>query len=147
AAGTRRLDPRRDLLLLFSISKQSAFAGMRIDGSNTDSRPRNTRTNESFMATHDGALHQSRFDLCNSVDQSDVGGHVDDSESGRGQHHRHFLGARKVSKKLRMSGELSSRSMQRLLVQRRGADALGPAVHRELGGNFDVLKGGLTSRR
>ena len=77
---------------------------------------------ERLVAAPDGALDQPRLDLRDRVDQADVRRDVDDPQLRRRQHHRDFRRAGQRGQQLGVAGEDVAAGVQRLLVERRGAD-------------------------
>jgi hypothetical protein len=76
------------------------------------------------VATFDGALHQTRLDLADRVDDADVGGDVNHAQLWRHQHHRHFLDVGQVREHFSVPRVFVAPRVQRFLVQWRGADRI-----------------------
>ena len=91
------------------------------------------------MAAADGALDQTGLDPLDGVDQADVGGDVDDPHLGVDSIIETSVGAGELGEQLGVAGEDVAAGVQRLLVERRGADGLHLAGHRELAGHPDVV--------
>ena len=112
---------------------------VRVDAADADARPLHPLLHQRLMPAPDGALDQRGLDLLDRVDQAEVRGDEDHPHLRRGEHHRHLAGAGEPGEQLGVAREDVSPGVERLLVQRSGADGVDPAGHHQLDGPGDEL--------
>ena len=120
-----RGDRRSDLLRFLAAAEQAVFAGVRVDRANADFRVGDAGALQGVVAAGDGPFDEGRVDAFYGFDQSAVRGDVDHPQFRRDQHHRYLRRAGQVGEHLGMTVEWVSAGVQRLLVERGGADRVG----------------------
>ena len=80
------------------------------------------------MTATNGSSHQVGVDALNRVEKADVGGHMDDPERARREHHRHLGHVTECREHLGVPRVDVPGKVQGLLVERRRADRLNPAL-------------------
>src|SRR3712207_333421 len=118
----RRRPPRSTLfpyttLFRSALAEQSAFARVRIDPAHADPRRCNPRAHKSLVAAQDRSLNKSRFDLCDGIDEANMGRHMDHAQLRRHQHHGNFWRMRESRQDLGMARKDVPSRVERLLVE------------------------------
>jgi hypothetical protein len=131
AAGDAGPDRRLDLRLLLAAAEEAGLAGVRVDAAHGDAGVRDAGADDELAAARDRALDQSRVDPLDGVEEADVRGHVDHVQPGRHEHQGDLGGAGQGCEELRVAGEPVAGGVERLLVDRRGADRVDLARARE----------------
>jgi hypothetical protein len=120
---------------------------MRVDSADRDPGARDSRGDQGVVTAPHRPVHQSGLDALHGVEDADVGGHVDDPQGGRGQHHRYLGCAGQVGQQFCVARVPVTRRVQRLLVQRGRADRADLALDGQPGGGLDIPVGGLAAYR
>jgi len=95
----------------------------------------------------DRAGDESGLDALHCVEEADVRRHVHHPQARGEQQHRHLLGAGQLGEQFGVPRVAVAGGVQRLLVERRGADRVDAVGERELGGDAHVLEGRFAGHR